>query len=85
MGKANVVADALSRKSVGPSERGMCMRISVDSPLLGLIRATQAEGVRKENWKQERIRAEVSWSASNISIPLSLRFQSPTRHLSSFR
>lgn len=27
----------------------------------------------------------MSWSASNISIPLSLRFHSPTRHLSSFR
>ena len=37
-GKANVVADALSHKSVGSSVEEMCMRMFVDSPLLGLIR-----------------------------------------------
>ena len=48
-GKANVVADALSHKSAGSSVGEVCMRISVDSLLLGFIREAQAERVRKEN------------------------------------
>ena len=36
--KANVVADAFCRKSPGSSDGVSSMRISVDSPLLGLIR-----------------------------------------------
>ena len=42
LGKANVVTDALSRKSVGSSVGVSCMKISVDSPLLGLIREARA-------------------------------------------
>ncbi|CAH1418427.1 unnamed protein product [Lactuca virosa] len=57
-GKANVVADALSRKSVGPSTPAVCMRIAVDSPLVSLIRDAQVEGMRPENWKLERIKGE---------------------------
>ena len=37
-GKANVVTDALSRKSTGSSIREMYMRIYIHSLLLGLIR-----------------------------------------------
>ena len=48
-GKANVVADALSRKSVGSSTPARCMRIAVDSPLVGLVRDAQVEGMRPEN------------------------------------
>ena len=48
-GKANVVADALSRKSVGSSIPVTCMRIVVDSPLVSLIRDAQVEGMRLEN------------------------------------
>ena len=47
--KENVVADALSLKSTGPSVEVACIRISVDSPLEGLIREAQTEGVREEN------------------------------------
>ena len=59
-GKENVVADALSRKSVGSSYGVSCMRISVDSSLLRLIREARVEGVREENWKIERIRGEIT-------------------------
>ena len=48
-GKANVVADALSRKAAGSSTPTVCMRITVDSPLLSLIRDAQVEGMRPEN------------------------------------
>ena len=51
LGKVNLVADALSRKLARSSVRDVCMRISVDSLLLGLIREAPAEGVRKEIWK----------------------------------
>jgi len=47
-GKSNVVADALSRKSTGSSTSAICMRIFVDSPIVGLIREAQAEGMRPE-------------------------------------
>ena len=57
-GKANVIADALSRKSGGSSTPSLCMRISVDSLLMGLIREVQVEGMRQENWKLKRIRGE---------------------------
>ena len=58
-GKANLVADSLSHKSARSSVGDMCMRICVDSLLMGLIREAQTEGVRKENWKQERIRGKI--------------------------
>ncbi|CAH1438309.1 unnamed protein product [Lactuca virosa] len=58
-GKVNVVVDALSRKSAGSSVPASCMRISVDSPLVSLIREAQTKGVRQENWKIERIRGEI--------------------------
>ena len=57
-GKANVVADALSRKSLGASTPTKCMRVAVDSPLVSLIRDAQVEGMRPENWKLEKIRGE---------------------------
>ena len=46
--KVIVMEDALSRKSVTPSDGVSCMRIPVDSPLLGLIREAQDEGVWEE-------------------------------------
>ena len=49
--KANVVVDALSRKSAGSSAREMCMRISIDSPLLDLTKGVHTEGVKNENYK----------------------------------
>ena len=56
----NVVTDALSHKSAGSSVGVSYMRIAVDSPLLGLIRDAQDEGVREDNWKIERIRGEIA-------------------------
>ena len=56
--KANVVADDLSCKSAGISTPAICMRRSVDSPLVGLIWEAQAEGMHQENWKLERFRGE---------------------------
>ena len=51
LGKANVVVDALSRKSAGSLVGDICMRMFIDYLLLGLIRREKAEGVKKENWK----------------------------------
>ncbi|XP_052620984.1 uncharacterized protein LOC111890008 [Lactuca sativa] len=42
--KANVVVDALSCKSAGSSTPTTCIRISVDSPLVSLIKEAQDEG-----------------------------------------
>ena len=44
--KANVVADALSRKSVGSSTPLTSMRISMVSLLVSLIMEDQGEGMR---------------------------------------
>ena len=60
-GKANVVADALSRKLDGSSTPARCMRIAVDSPLVGFVRDAQIEGMKLENRKLERIKAESAW------------------------
>ena len=49
--KANVVADSLSHKMVSSASESLCMRISIDSSLLDLIRELQAKGIKEENWK----------------------------------
>ncbi|KAJ9553357.1 hypothetical protein OSB04_017402 [Centaurea solstitialis] len=59
-GKANMVADVLSRNPVGEPMKGLCMRMVVDTPLLDLIRASKIEAVKAENVKKERIPGEVS-------------------------
>lgn len=46
--KVNVVVDALSCKSDGSSVGDICMRIFIDSPLLGFIREAHANGVRDD-------------------------------------
>ena len=57
-GKANVVADALSRKATGSPIGNICLRMKVISPLLDMIKEAHVEGVKKENWKIERIRGQ---------------------------
>ncbi|KAJ9565173.1 hypothetical protein OSB04_001139 [Centaurea solstitialis] len=52
-GKANVVADALSRKNYGDSVGVTLNRISVVSSLMERIKASQAEALREENLKGE--------------------------------
>ena len=48
-GKANMVADALSRKVVSLSITYIFMRMVVTSPLLDLIKKAHVEGLKKEN------------------------------------
>ncbi|KAI3522051.1 hypothetical protein L1887_11529 [Cichorium endivia] len=54
-GKVNVVADALSRKVMGAPLRGICLRMTIVTPLLELIREAQLEASKSENQKSERI------------------------------
>lgn len=35
-------------------------RMTIDSPLMDLIKEDQVKGVRSENWKKERIRGHIS-------------------------
>ena len=54
-GKANVVADALSRRTESTPIRDICMRLTVMTPVLDTIRGAQDEAVRPENRKTERV------------------------------
>ena len=54
-----MVVDDLSHKSASSAAGSLCMRISINSPLLDLIREAQDEGVKKEFWKQETHRGEI--------------------------
>jgi hypothetical protein len=58
-GKANVVADALSRYPVGEPLRGMCKRLTVVTPLYDSIRMAQKVAVSVENAKRERVSGEI--------------------------
>ena len=55
LGKANVVADALSRRAESAPLRDVCMRLTVMTPVLDTIREAQVEAMRPENRKQERV------------------------------
>ena len=59
-GKANVVADALSRKTICAPLRGLCLRMTVVTPLLEMIGKPQFEAVKEENQKKERVKGQVS-------------------------
>ena len=48
-GKVNVVADALSRKTASDLVRGLCLRNTIESLLLDLIKESRAEGIWREN------------------------------------
>ena len=56
--KANVVADALSRKAA--PIRDVCMRITVVTPLLEQIRGAQQEAIKEEHRKSEHVVGQVS-------------------------
>ncbi|KAJ9545069.1 hypothetical protein OSB04_024776 [Centaurea solstitialis] len=58
-GKANVVADALSRKVHGDVLRVPLMRLSVTTSLIELIKSSQSEAVKEENQKKERIKGQL--------------------------
>ena len=48
-GKANVVANALSRKTVSTPIKDVWLRMMVISPLLDMIKKAQVEGLKKDN------------------------------------
>ncbi|KAI3677796.1 hypothetical protein L6452_37066 [Arctium lappa] len=54
-GKANVVADALSRKERGETTKVVAYRVDVVSNFLEEVIKYQEEVASKENWKSERI------------------------------
>ncbi|KAJ9541886.1 LOW QUALITY PROTEIN: hypothetical protein OSB04_028392 [Centaurea solstitialis] len=58
-GKANVVADALSRNPIGEPIRGLCLRMTVMTPLLELIGKAQEEAVIDVNANRKRITGEI--------------------------
>ncbi|KAJ9557882.1 hypothetical protein OSB04_012496 [Centaurea solstitialis] len=58
-GKANVVADALSRKGSRLLLRVPCMRMTVSTSLIELIRQSQVEAVKEGNQKKQRIKGQV--------------------------
>ena len=59
-GKANVVADALSRRAESAPIRDICMRMTVMTPVLDTIREAQEKAVRPENRKREQVIGQVS-------------------------
>ncbi|KAJ9537877.1 hypothetical protein OSB04_030610 [Centaurea solstitialis] len=58
-GKANVVADALSRKTRHVLLRVPLMRLTVTTSLFELIRQSQADAIKEENQKKERIKGQL--------------------------
>ncbi|KAJ9541670.1 hypothetical protein OSB04_028176 [Centaurea solstitialis] len=58
-GKANVVADALSRKTHHVLLRVPLMRLTVTTSLFDLIRQSQADAIKEENQKKERIKGQI--------------------------
>ncbi|KAJ9558815.1 LOW QUALITY PROTEIN: hypothetical protein OSB04_013429 [Centaurea solstitialis] len=64
-GKANVVADALSRKGSSLLLRVPCMRMTVSTSLIELIRQSQVEAVKADNQKKERIKGQVEQLATD--------------------
>jgi len=59
-GKANVVADALSRRAESTPLRDVCLRLTVIAPVLAAIRGAQVEAVQPEMQKRERVVGLVS-------------------------
>nr|KAJ0216576.1 hypothetical protein LSAT_V11C300117000 [Lactuca sativa]KAJ0218887.1 hypothetical protein LSAT_V11C300117040 [Lactuca sativa] len=59
-GKANVVADALSRRAESATIRDVCLRLSVITLVLDTIREAQLEAMRPENRKRERVIGQIS-------------------------
>ncbi|KAD4179563.1 hypothetical protein E3N88_28154 [Mikania micrantha] len=57
-GKANVVADALSRKEEHEPIRVTAMKIVISSDLVDQIKEAQIEALKEENWKRDRIKGQ---------------------------
>nr|GEV09180.1 putative reverse transcriptase domain-containing protein [Tanacetum cinerariifolium] len=65
-GKANVVADALSRKERENVTRIRSLRLIVTSDLFDRIKAAQVEALKEENWKSEHIASYIPYLKDNI-------------------
>lgn len=61
--KANVVEDALSRKTTSTPVQDLCLRMTVISGFPDMISDAKIERIKKENWKKEKTRV--------ILLPLS--------------
>ena len=53
------MVDSLSHKAVSSPIDDLCLRVVIISPLLDMIKKVQVEGLKKENWKVERIREHI--------------------------
>ncbi|KAD7480443.1 hypothetical protein E3N88_03579 [Mikania micrantha] len=58
-GKANVVADALSRKEECEPIKVKVMKLVITSGLIEQIKEAQKEALKEENWKRDRIKGQV--------------------------
>ncbi|GJZ77695.1 putative reverse transcriptase domain-containing protein [Tanacetum coccineum] len=61
LGKANVVADALTQKEREKVTRIHSLRMIVTSDLFNRIKATQEEALKEENWKSKRIASYIPY------------------------
>ena len=57
-GKANVVADALSRKDYQPVMKIKCLVMVISSDFLDKVKVAQLEASKEENWKKERVKGQ---------------------------
>ncbi|KAD7479605.1 hypothetical protein E3N88_02741 [Mikania micrantha] len=57
-GKANVVADALSRKEECSPIKVKAMKLVITSRLIEQIKKAQMEALKEENWKRDRIKGQ---------------------------
>ncbi|KAD4385982.1 hypothetical protein E3N88_26151 [Mikania micrantha] len=57
-GKANVVADALSRKEEYEPIKVKAMQLVITSGLIEQIKEAQTEALKEENWKRDRIKGQ---------------------------
>ena len=64
-GKANVVADALSRRAESAPLRDVCLRLTVMAPVLDPIRGAQAEAVRSKNQRESEL---LDWYRSSLPM-----------------
>ncbi|GKC26243.1 putative reverse transcriptase domain-containing protein [Tanacetum coccineum] len=73
--KANVVADALSRKEREKVTKIHSLRMIITSNLFDKIKAAQVEALKEENWKSERITSYIPHKSGSRGSTKVLRFK----------
>lgn len=53
------MVDALSRNVASTTIRDLCLRMTIVSPLLDMIRELQTKGIKEENWKKKSTRGHI--------------------------